>query len=523
MQTVDVSSPDSVSDASSISQKKYFSAASYIFVLILVVYALARSIALSAVRPLWFDEILTFAIASQTNLHGVWAGASHGFDSQPPLFYFAEWVALKLPLNAVLALRLPSILAFPLLLVSVFVYTRKRNGELIACASALAFLTTSLFYVYSIEARGYSLMNACIAFAMVCYQRLPSVRWTTLLGLSLFLAGSFHYYGVFAIVPFALAEAVYWLQNRSVRWPCWIAFALGALPLILCWPLLRTMKTYYGSQTFGRPVASRLPQNYGSYFAADSIFVIVLILLSIAVVGYSLRAIGKVQKSDHEGKAPLPEIAMLFGFVALPLIVFVGALTTQGLMLDRYALAATIGVIAGVAAAASFLDQRTVLLAALLVVAVVGDREFQFWSHGISPLTHPYSLNSNSQVSDIQSFIERAGHHDLPVVFSHPLIYSQIRYHAPRPFTDRLISLTSQDRELSFEGVDTMFRAMHGLGDFFPVQLEDYDDFMTSRSEFLFYSEFPEWSLVAVSRDAESIRLLEKENGRRLFLVRTRK
>ena len=79
---------------------------------------------------------------------------------------------------------------------------------------------------------------ACIAFALVCYQRLPSLRWAALLGISLFLAESFHYYAVLAMIPFGFAEAVLLLRTRRIRWGVWLALACGTLPLIVFWPLL---------------------------------------------------------------------------------------------------------------------------------------------------------------------------------------------------------------------------------------------------------------------------------------------
>src|SRR5215813_9209870 len=183
MPTAD-SSPDTAQTSSG-EKKSKAGLVSYIFLPALLAYVVVRSIAFSQARPVWFDEILTFAVASQPRLPDVWSAISKGFDAQPPIFYLFERMLLKLPVNADLALRLGSILTFPLLLVSVFLFIRKRTGELTAAVGVLAILGTSLFYMYSIEARGYSLVSACIAFAVVCYQRLASRRWAIGLGLSL--------------------------------------------------------------------------------------------------------------------------------------------------------------------------------------------------------------------------------------------------------------------------------------------------------------------------------------------------
>ncbi len=62
-------------------------------------------------------------------------------------------MALRITTNKQVALRLPSILAFPCTLICVFAYVKRRSGELIACLCALLFLSTNLFHTYLIEAQ----------------------------------------------------------------------------------------------------------------------------------------------------------------------------------------------------------------------------------------------------------------------------------------------------------------------------------------------------------------------------------
>ena len=90
----------------------------------------------------------------------------------------------------------------------------EHDGSAIALVSAAVPLTTVLFDRFAAEARGYSMVVACIACAIVCYQRVPARRWTILLGLSLIFAESFHYFAVFAFLPFLLAEAVRYGMTR---------------------------------------------------------------------------------------------------------------------------------------------------------------------------------------------------------------------------------------------------------------------------------------------------------------------
>src|SRR5208337_4725202 len=98
--------------------------------------------------------------------------------------------------------RLPSILAMDCTLICMFLYMNKCSGTLVAFLCTLLLLSTSIFIPQAVNARSYSMLVACIAFALVCYQRLPSLLWAALLGLSLALAQSLHYYAIFALVPF---------------------------------------------------------------------------------------------------------------------------------------------------------------------------------------------------------------------------------------------------------------------------------------------------------------------------------
>ncbi len=94
---------------------------------------------------------------------------------------------------------------------------------------------------------------ACIAMALVCYQRAGQKRWVVALAASLFAAGAFHYYGFFVLVPFLAAEFLHAIQTRAVRWGVWLAIFSGFLPLVAAYPILRQIKEFYGVHFWGQP------------------------------------------------------------------------------------------------------------------------------------------------------------------------------------------------------------------------------------------------------------------------------
>jgi uncharacterized membrane protein len=120
---------------------------------LLVVYSTVRSVLAAAGRTFWFDELFTLAVSQQGSWKGIMGALRNAADSHPPLFYVIEHFSSGLFRNTEIALRLPSILAFQCTLVCVFVYVRKRGGEVVTFLCALFMLLTSVFQYYAIEAR----------------------------------------------------------------------------------------------------------------------------------------------------------------------------------------------------------------------------------------------------------------------------------------------------------------------------------------------------------------------------------
>ena len=227
-------------------------------------------------------------------------------------------------------------------------------------------MVTSLFLNYAANARPYSILLACVAFALVCYDKLPSFRWAILFGLSLALAQGVYYFAIFAVLPFALAEVVVLIETRRIRWQAWLAFVFCSLPLIIFWPLLLHMRTYYGSR-YWVPTASvaSLPKFYGSYLFLGAAYAGALIaVLAAGVIGsHFLRrwqGLSKTKTSWVDG-------ALILTLLALPIISLVVTRIMRAGMLDRHVLAAVFGICLASACLLSRAPLSTVLLFALFL------------------------------------------------------------------------------------------------------------------------------------------------------------
>jgi 4-amino-4-deoxy-L-arabinose transferase-like glycosyltransferase len=308
----------------------------YVLMGLLMVYSTIRSVLAAAGRPFWFDELFTLTVSQQGSWKGIMGALRNAADSHPPLFYVIEHFSTGLFRNTEIALRLPSILAFQCTLVCVFVYVKKRRGEVVAFLCALFMPMTVVFQYYATEARAYSMVVACVAFALVCYQRARFPIWAVFLAMSLALAEAVHYLAVLAMVPFEIAEALVFLRTRKVRWAVWGALVVGTLPLLIFWNLLAIFKTHFGPGLYSRFFQfSLIPRIYGEPFVTDSkLGAGVGALALCGIVGTFLQL--RSNRTEHEDGTELAEAALLFALVSLPFlcITYSFALPTAGLKGD---------------------------------------------------------------------------------------------------------------------------------------------------------------------------------------------
>lgn len=497
--------------------------AAYVFVGLLVAYAVVRGIRTATVRPFWFDELYTLTIAGQPTLRGLWTVWKQGIDAEPPLFFLIERLMLTLPIAKEVALRLPSIVAFCGILVCVFAYVRRRSGDFVAFVCALVLLSTSLFHTYLIEARPYALMVGCIAFALVCYQRLPSKNWAILFFVSLVMAESLHYYAVFAMIPFWIAEGVFFLKTRRFRGAVWGGLVCAVLPLVVSLSWLLMIRRYLGLHVFARPDFSQLKYYYLSFFLLHDLKVAVAaVFVAVAAILWNGGWPWTQTKSGNNGKAGARETALMLSLVALPYIVFALTRLVNGLLLPRYVLPAIIGVVFGLACALSFAGRTAAVIFLAFALYVTGVRELKFWRQPqLAPYQIYFSATSRQQLRDMKDFIDSAGHKDLPVVMSDCLLYTQFVYYLDPNWTERLVYLVDREREYKYSLADTSSATMVALHRYYPVRIAEYSRFTATHAEFLLYVKGLAWYPPAFAHDNFSMKVLAASGDGLVCLVKT--
>jgi hypothetical protein len=428
---------------------------------------------------LWFDEILTLAVAKQESWKRINAALRVALDSHPPIFYVIENFALKLFTDEDVALRLPSIAAFPCTLLCIFLYTKRLAGELVGFLSILFLLMTAAFSYYAIEARGYSMVVACIAFALVCYERVPSKIWTILFALSLAMAQSLHYYAVFAMAPFGLAELAYALRTKKIRWGVWASVAFGMVPLLIFWPLLAELKAYYGPVFWMQYHANFLPQTYGDLLQTDrrtgaGIAAVVLAGLLLKLFS-EWSANHRIRETAEEGRRRL---VLLFGITVLP---FVGHLATTMMhteLVNRYVLSVVLGIAVGLAVILGNGRRTPVLLFGVFVVCGLSIDEIHFW-RSIRAETADMKAFADSR----DAVLNKAGNESLSIVVPNGLAVMPLAHYIQPALARRLVFLTPEEHVTHIDKELQLYR------NYSPVQVATFSNFTSAKSQFLLYED----------------------------------
>jgi hypothetical protein len=491
----------------------------YGLTVILAIYVAVRSVVGAALKPFFFDEIITYAVASQSNVRDIWRSLSQAIDSQPPLFYLIERVSLGSFHNPQIALRMPSTLALACTLICVSVYLKRRNSAAVALLCTVSLLLTSLLSNYAINARGYSIVVACIALALVCYQRLPSVLWAMLLGLSLFLAESVHYYAVFSMLPFVIAEAFYFLKERRVRWQVWAALIFGLIPLFVFWPLLNSLRNYYGAHIWAHTNLSNIPVLYGYFFSVGSPFGFAVALMCAAGVIGARFLPGPESLVGISRVGDRVEGVLLLGLLFVPFTTLLLTKMLHGILLDRYVLSTILGVVIAMACVMSLARAQIIALFAVFILSSVGVHELSFWrsAHG---------AHLNDPAASVESFVQKANESDLPVVISDGLLYLQLAHYASPEWKKRFVYLLDESKAVQYLDTDSIDKNLVVLRRYMPLETQELSQFARAHSKFLLYvgdpkegfNWLPEYLLAANS----SMTVLESDPSRKLYLVTLR-
>ncbi len=489
----------------------------------LVAYATIRGVISAASRPFLADEVITWSLTRLSSFSELWKALSSGADAQPPLFYLVEKAAATFVSNPHLAYRLPSIVAFSCAVLCIFVCVKKRSSAAVALLCAAALIPTGLCAEYAVEARPYCLTVAAIAFALVCYQRLPSISWTILLFAALALAVAFHYYAVFPLAAFAAAEAVFVFTYRRWRWAVWLAIIAAGLPLLPCLPLLRRLREVYGPHIWAHAHLYAAMITYGSFFKVH----LMVGLGAAALLAAGLLSVMRRDSKEARGPASaeqglLHEHTLLLLLLVMPFIVCVAARVSHGAFLSRYVLWVAVAMLVALGyLVPRFGPRGTLALGIYVAVAILVQEGLLF--HSIS--SHFARVISPGVAID--QLVQSAGHAELPVVIGNDNFV--VAYYIPQPSASRYVSLVDMQQAIAYTGTDNVDQLMFLMRPYLPTRVVTFDEFAPAHRAFLLYSDgnisaegnviFYDWWTPFFIHQGYSVRVLAADHNRRVYLV----
>jgi hypothetical protein len=304
----------------------------------------------AASLPFWYDELLTVRLSQLDSVGELWRALTSGFEFTPPLGYLATKVSRSLPGPETLTLRVPALLGFVLLSVTLFVFLARRVGPWFAL-SAVALLPLAPYTVtYAVEARPYMLLLGVSGCALVFWQATIDTEGRAgraalapaALAISVALALLLHVWAVLLPLALAAGELVASARTRRMRWRVVVALA-AATPVIALYPaLLSASRTV----VFGGPVYEPSLQRLHAALSSNVPRLRVLLGAALAaiVVGWWHRRRTGSDAATSGGFRP-EELAVIAALLFSPLVPYVYAEIGRGAFMSRYAMYALPGII----------------------------------------------------------------------------------------------------------------------------------------------------------------------------------
>jgi hypothetical protein len=491
-----------------------------IAVLLLILLAVGLCSALHAVaKPFWYDELCTVIISRLPGASEIWNALEHAADTQPPAYYLVARFARQLVQDDHLGYRLPSILGLMGTVFCIYTILSRRVSRLSAMVGATFVLCTPLA-VYAYEARPYSLMIACISCAILAWQRIEdSWRYALFAAISLAAAASLHYYAVLVWPAFIAAETSVWIFHRRFRAGAWAAIVAGALPFLLYSKLLFKLHQALAPNFWAQPSFMQvltapnwlfyLGHFWGFTFSAGltAIFLYFDVAKSAAPGEPELRPV-------EEKILPIGEQVLILMLLWLPVIAIVVAKITHGGMTERYMMPT----ILGGALAFGYLSSKVPrAVAAILFVLFLTSYALSSF-HVVKIALNGSLLNRRAAaIHKVQAIAAEYDGDGLPIVISNSVRYLPLAYYTPVESNRMLFTIADPDTAVRFSAYksDSVDLDLLVLRQYFPLQVEEYDGFVSRHREFLLVTypagglgEDFEWLPARLVQGGNTVRLL---------------
>jgi hypothetical protein len=444
-------------------------------------------------KVLWYDEFLskwTDSVPRFTDI--IHIQLTHPACLDPLFYHLMGYVSVSIFGSNAFALRLPSLIGFLLLEISLFIFVQRIASKPAAFFAMVMPILSPVFRA-SVQGRPYGLALGLIAAAMVCWQsarRGTGHRNIALAGLSLsiFLAINTHYYGALVLVPLCFAELWMSWHDRRSDWRVSLAIALGATGIAFALPFMKGAEQFRSHfyDPVGQP--SRILDAYAVALPFMSIRLPYIQLAPLALLSLSLsNGITLLSRKTRTQSLLFAETILLIAFFAFPILGYLLALFVTHTFEERFVLGSIIGSSAIFALGIDPLLQRRriarlsyVLLSVLILFQ--GYRNIADDSSQRKRLLNALKLDDGLK----QDILKDSG---ARIYFQNPFAFVQASYYEPDPEVRSRITLVySWDQETRWGKTDTISRTVFNLTEFSTINAISYESLAGKKSDRLLIS-----------------------------------
>lgn len=490
----------------------------FLFVVLYSAFFLLACVLLSATKLLMYDEIVTLYPARLPTVAAVldffWTGSDPHTATAPLL------------LRAVMALfgdgpvvdRMPFAIAFLICCISIFVFVARRCPAVYAGA-AMIFPTLTLMFYYATEIRCYALILGTTGIALVCWQAVEQEKWRRLSIAGLFLSLTAgiccHYYGVFLLVPFALAEFTRVWTHKRIDWLVWLAIILPPFVLVIFLPAIRNAHSLYaGGMLAGKPHLGQIADSY-LYTLGISNAPILGAMVACLLLAPSLSR-GTVGRFE---RVPLADWVLAGSLALLPVYVVAPSILI-GSFSERYILPCVAGAAIFLALALCRALNANRLVGSILLVSFfiwfgaksMGEVRRQAGANGglRTPLGQPFQNTP---------WMREMANSDLPVAVVPAAFFMTVQQYAPA--RERIYYLDDQERARSYGDVPSAETNLLLCSRALPLQVVDYQQFVSRQPHFLVCMESIHfnWLIPALLEAHAQVRLRNRSDSFFIFEV----
>lgn len=337
------------------------------FLALTVLYVIAVA-ALSHLKLLWLDELITLHVAKLGSVAAIWQALGMGADPNPPVTHILVHFSRALFGEHEFALRLPAMVGYWIGLVALFSYLRQRVPAEWALAGTVLSMAMAAFD-YSFESRSYGIFYGLAMLAFLSWSNavdtLRSRRsqnlWLLLMVVALSAGISTNYFALLAFLPVVAGEftrTVLLTKKtretnllRRVYWRVWLALAFSITPLFVYLPLINRAITQFAPHAWNKVSIDQVFDSYTQM--VESILYPLLALFAVAGIkrllllaeskGHQSLNAARMLPGDATRLLPLHESVGIFCFMFYPFLGYGMALVRGGMLSPRFVIPVCFG------------------------------------------------------------------------------------------------------------------------------------------------------------------------------------